>query len=322
MGVDGKLFDQGLVGVIKPSTCILRDRFLYPPFSVFDTRNGLWADRRRRWLALGIKSELGRGDGLTYVIVKDKEKYDGQGVKKRAGVRMSGTSIFDPVLTELCYSWWCPLEGIIVDPFAGGSVRGIVASVLGRKYWGCDLRREQIEANIAQLSEVATGRWLPKWVCGDSRNMLDKAPPADFVFTSPPYGDLERYSDDPQDISTMNYDDFLANLGGILDKACSRLRPNRYTAIVVANFRDKTDGTMRDLVGDTIRIFTGLGLKFYNEIVLINMVGTGMLRASATFLRGSRKVVKLHQQILVFVKGDPKLASEGLEKYDVDTGTA
>lgn len=44
----------------------LAERFLIPPFSVFDTRQGYWQDRKRAWLSLGIKSELGRGGGVTY----------------------------------------------------------------------------------------------------------------------------------------------------------------------------------------------------------------------------------------------------------------
>ncbi len=39
----------------------LAERFIIPPFSVFDTRQGYWQQRKRQWLALGIKSELGRG---------------------------------------------------------------------------------------------------------------------------------------------------------------------------------------------------------------------------------------------------------------------
>lgn len=39
----------------------LSDRFLIPPFSVFNAREGWWQDRKRAWLALGIKSEEGRG---------------------------------------------------------------------------------------------------------------------------------------------------------------------------------------------------------------------------------------------------------------------
>src|SRR5262245_25030675 len=40
----------------------LAERFIVPPFSVLDARQGHWQDRKRAWLALGIQSELGRGD--------------------------------------------------------------------------------------------------------------------------------------------------------------------------------------------------------------------------------------------------------------------
>lgn len=40
----------------------LSDRFVVPPFSVLDARQGYWQKRKRAWLAIGIKSELGRGD--------------------------------------------------------------------------------------------------------------------------------------------------------------------------------------------------------------------------------------------------------------------
>jgi len=42
----------------------LAERFIIPPFSVFDTRQGYWQDRKRAWLGLGIQSELGRGGNI------------------------------------------------------------------------------------------------------------------------------------------------------------------------------------------------------------------------------------------------------------------
>jgi len=41
----------------------LSERFIVPPFSVLDARQGYWQERKRAWLALGIQSELGRGGG-------------------------------------------------------------------------------------------------------------------------------------------------------------------------------------------------------------------------------------------------------------------
>ena len=44
----------------------LADRFLVPPFSILDSRQGYWQDRKRQWLALGIKSEIGRGGSVAH----------------------------------------------------------------------------------------------------------------------------------------------------------------------------------------------------------------------------------------------------------------
>ena len=55
---------------------------------------------------------------------------------ERRGMNLSGTSIFDPVLCEVIYNWFAPEKGIVFDPFAGGSVRGAVAEMLGRHYIG------------------------------------------------------------------------------------------------------------------------------------------------------------------------------------------
>jgi hypothetical protein len=42
----------------------LASRFGVPPFSVLNAREGWWQERKRAWLALGIRSELGRGGNL------------------------------------------------------------------------------------------------------------------------------------------------------------------------------------------------------------------------------------------------------------------
>ena len=41
----------------------LAARFGIPPFSILDARKGWWQDRKRAWLDIGIRSELGRGEG-------------------------------------------------------------------------------------------------------------------------------------------------------------------------------------------------------------------------------------------------------------------
>ena len=63
-------FDAEAVGEItaqrdtpEADAVTLAERFGVPPFSVLDARQGYWQDRKREWLSLGIKSELGRGGG-------------------------------------------------------------------------------------------------------------------------------------------------------------------------------------------------------------------------------------------------------------------
>ncbi len=228
----------------------------------------------------------------------------------------SGTSIFDPVLCELIYRWFCPTGGSILDPFAGGSVRGIVAAKLGYRYTGIDLRREQTEANERQAAEI-TPDVLPRWIVGDSRDVATLAPGTyDLVFSCPPYGDLERYSDDPADISTMDYPAFLAALRTIVAASVAMLRADRFACFVVGDIRDKK-GFYRSFVADTVAAFQDAGATLYNDAVLITAVGSLPIRVGKQF--GSyRKLGKTHQNVLVFFKGDPKQIPQEFGEVEYD----
>lgn len=286
----------------------LAKRFEFPPFTVLNAREGDWQERKRAWLALGIESEVGRSAKAFNTRYLTEEKYGAQRGGSRAGEERidTGTSIFDPVLAELMYRWFCPEEGQILDPFAGGSVRGIVAGNLGYRYHGIDLRPEQIEANYKQREQIAPDASI-EWVCGDSMDKIESAPDADFIFSCPPYGDLERYSDNPADLSTMEYHTFMAAYKRIILRCHQKLRNNRMACFVVGDFRDTKTGMYRGFVADTIRAFQEVGMPLYNEAILVTSVGSLPIRVSAQFDK-SRKLGKTHQNILVFAKGDPRKA--------------
>jgi len=221
---------------------------------------------------------------------------------------MKGTSIFDPVLTEIAYSWFTPAGGTILDPFAGGSVRGIVAALLGYHYHGHELREDQVQANRLQWENMSHLEPLKEghppgtaaWTIGDSRETLEDAPDADFIFSCPPYADLEVYSDDPKDISTLQYEEFLAAYKEIIAKAAAKLKENRFAAFVVGDIRDKK-GIYRNFVGHTIDAFTEAGLKYYNEAILITPLASLAIRVGR-FFRPMRKLGKAHQNMLIFQK--------------------
>lgn len=64
-------------------------------------------------------------------------------------------------------------------------------------------------------------------------------------------------------------------------------------------------GFYRDFIGETKSAFFDAGLKLYNEMIFVENAGGAAMRAQRTF-DSYRKVVKTHQNILVFYKGDPK----------------
>ena len=283
----------------------LADKFIIPPFSIIDTRQGYWKDRKKAWQALGIKSEVGR-DAKAY---QNNDKFGKYGIT----INNSGTSIFDPVLCEIMYKWFCVEGGHIYDCFAGGSVRGIVADKLGYKYTGIDIRQEQVDANYENASDLDCA---PVWYCDDSMNvdryLEDNS--QDMIFSCPPYADLEVYSDNPNDISNMEYEDFCKAYKGIIDKACNKLRDNRFAVLVVGDIRDKS-GAYRNFVDYTKQCFNDNGLVTYNEAILIDNIGNAPARASKYFK--NRKLVKVHQNVLVFYKGDLKKIKDNFKEIEV-----
>ena len=292
----------------------LADQFLVPPFSVLDARQGYWQERKRRWLALGIESEIGRGENLLHMSDQVRRAQAGQDYAEEGAEMASGTSVFDPVLCEIAYRWWSPPGGLILDPFAGGSVRGIVAGAVDRDYLGIDLSLQQVKANEAQAKKIlkkGKGERIPRWLAGDAAQLakLAKGEKADMIFSCPPYFDLERYSKDPRDLSNMPWKKFREIYCAIVAAACAQLEQHRFACFVVGEVRDKKSGIYRNFLGLTIEAFEKAGLSYYNEAILVTSTGSLALRAGRIF-KGARKLGKAHQQVLVFVKGDPQKASQ------------
>lgn len=328
-------------------------RFVIPPFTVLDARQGWWQRRKRMWTGLGIQSEVGRdvvpgGGGPNSAMHHSTGKY-GEGKQAKTynsggpgtlskGFKQklapggggggcwlggkhtstaeeynvktpegSGTSIFDPVICELVYRWFCPEGGQVVDPFAGGSVRGIVAHMLGLKYWGCDLRQVQIDANLKQGADIC-GTDMPCWACGDSNDKLQYAPKCDLVFSCPPYGDLEKYSDDEADLSNMSAEAFGEAYKAIIARACGLLKDDRFAVFVVGDYRCPKRGHLRNFVAKTTAAFRAAGMRLWNDAVLVTAVGSLPIRVSKQF-DNSRKMGRTHQHVMVYVKGDGEAAA-------------
>lgn len=148
----------------------------------------------------------------------------------------------------------------------------------------------------------------PQWLVGDSLSLTEILPAnyqADFVFSCPPYHDLEQYSDDPKDLSNMSWADFCSAYKGIINQAISRLKDDRFACFVVGEIRNQDGGGFyKGLVPLTIEAFEAAGARFYNEMILVTAIGSLPIRVGKQFT-GNRKIGKTHQNILVFYKGNP-----------------
>jgi len=185
-------------------------------------------------------------------------------------------------------------------------VRGIVASVLGYKYIGIDLSEAQIVANVKQGATITPNN-TPVWISGNSfamESLLPADTKYDFIFSCPPYHDLEKYSDLVDDLSNMSWDSFKRQYDDIIGKAVHRLKDNRFACFIVSEIRDKK-GYFKGLVPLTIECFRHNGMQYYNEIILVNSVGSLPVRIHGAFR--NRKIGRTHQNLLIFYKGDTSL---------------
>jgi len=293
-GMDFDLFGNKII-----KNPLLRDKFIEPPFSILDSKTGSWKKRRNLWKSIGIKSEIGRNGLKTKDGNLQKLLSNSKGGHN--SVRSDSISIFDPALCEVLYHWFAPKNGNILDPFAGGSVRGIVANYLGFKYTGIDIRQEQIDSNREQGLDILDVVNQPNWFVGDSNEVLngfDKE--FDFVFSCPPYADLEVYSDLKGDISNMDYINFMKAYEEIIAKSCKLLKSGNYACFVVGEVRDKK-GNYIGFVPDTIKAFEKCGMKYYNEGIYLQGMAGACLTAGRV-MGISQKIKKIHQNILVFKK--------------------
>jgi hypothetical protein len=233
-----------------------------------------------------------------------------------------GLSLTDPVLAELCLKWFCPPGGIVWNPFMGESSIGIVASRLGYRYTAVDIRPEQVAANQAQSDIICKGYPPPRWLVGDGATAdpedLCRGSP-DFILSCPPYWGLEIYSELPQDLSTMDYPEFMRVYRQTIALAYDALKPNRFACFIVGEVRHPKTGNYVGFVPDTIRAFMDAGFGYYNEAILVTAAGSLPVRTRRQF-EASRKLGRTHQSVVLFVKGDAKLATAAIGPVEFGEG--
>ena len=324
-------------------TKTLAGDFILPPFDSMNTQRGEWQSRKRLWidlLGLGKTEDMGRETGLqsntdkawriatpvrqpTFYSQKAKwERENGRAITTgefkhlfvpTGSERINLTSQFDPVLAEVMYHWYTIPGWRTFDPFGGGVERGLVSAYLGRPYAGIELRPQQVEANRS-LAERIDLPARAEWLEGDAREtkaIMTAYPAADFILTCPPYWDLEKYSDRPDDVSNMSLADFLQALDVVIESSLAVLKPDRFAVMVMGDRRHGKRRQWAHLPHMMTASFEAHGAALHNDIVMTTAIGSKPQIARYSFER-RRTLMPMYEHVLVFCKGDAKAAAQAL----------
>lgn len=215
---------------------------------------------------------------------------------RRHGVNNGKCSIFNPQLAQMILAAYAPLNGKVYDPFGGGGTRGYIATKMGYDYTGIEIREEEYNRVKEQMEQWGIDF---NFILNDSTKYKPEGD-FDFVFSCPPYYDLEVYSDLAGDLSNANsYDEYLCMLKNVLQNCYDVLKKNCFAVFVVGNFRNKK-GELENLNGDLITKAKDVGFKLWDELIWMGASNVALTRCGK--FEKNRKSVRMHEYIIILKK--------------------
>ena len=128
-------------------------------------------------------------------------------------------------MAELVCRWFGREGCKTFDCFAGDTVFGYVSAYLGNEFTGIELRPEQAQLNNERVEGMSA-----RYINDDGQNVGRHLEPEsqDLLFSCPPYFDLEKYSDLPNDASNQGtYEEFIGIIRNAFTSAIGCLKEFR-----------------------------------------------------------------------------------------------
>lgn len=187
----------------------------------------------------------------------------------------------------------------VLDQFVGSGTTLVEAKLLGRNAIGIDINPAALNLSKHNIdfdydTEVKT--YLRK---GDARDLnFLKDESIQLICTHPPYADIIRYSDNiPQDMSQLDYDNFIAGMENVAKESFRVLRKNSICAYMIGDIRQK--GLVKPLGMDSLQIFLKAGFLL-KEIIIKEQHNC---RSSEYWAgRGKAFLMLAHEYIFVLLK--------------------
>lgn len=219
------------------------------------------------------------------------------------GLRLVGSmpTNFRPMNAKAIYERFCPKGGTIYDFSCGfgGRLLGALSSKNNYRYVGTDPCTETMYHlhQLGEYIEMVTGREDSYELhCVGSELFTGPENSVDFAFSSPPYFDLEVYSDEETQCFNKYpvLEDWLENyVRGTIKNIYRMLKPGCKYAVNIADFKAK-GGKEVAYVDEWIRISTEEGMPLYDTVYL------GVTARAGTKMQASGELKK--ENILVFKK--------------------
>ena len=196
---------------------------------------------------------------------------------------------------------------VVLDPFAGGGTVAVECALRQRRSISIDINPTALEITRKKLHAIRTGSLfdapppVEQQLCvhADARALPLRSDSIDAIVTDIPYADMIQYSQLPADLSTIgDYETFLYELGRALEEMRRVLKPNRYCAIFVADYRIARSRVILPLHADVILLMQERGFELF-DLYVWRYYRSGGFRP---FGARPYQAMNVHSYILVFHK--------------------
>lgn len=250
------------------------------------------------WLPISVYRP-GKGSGWGEYFSDDGDpagKRRGENAKYLPGLKYSS---FNPELAETIVRYWSVPGSIIIDPFSGRSTRGVVSTVLDRKYYGYEIVPQVAQKTKKDMEAAAPGKTFEIFNEDGCEMARTQDSVADLVFTCPPYHRLEKYEVVDGQLSNIRvYEEFLEKIADTATNIARVMKPGAFLCWVCADWRDGK--AFRIFHKDSIDIFNGVGLTTHDIVIIHN--NSPFARLQAGKVAAKRYTSKTHEYILAFRK--------------------
>ena len=245
-------------------------------------------------------------DERTQHVVSEKHRNDTlkmfDNSTRNQNVRWKGAiSIFPRDILDKLLDFYT-LEGeVFLDPFAGHNSRMEVSYNKFRNYIGYDISHDFMEFNRGLAKKVLRNN--PKNTSivlkeQDSRTIDEPDNSVDFIFSSPPYWNLEWYGDEKEQLGKLSYEEFVKDITTIYQQCYRVLKPGKFCIINVNDFRK--GGKYYSYHVDTVNALKAAGFVQYDTVIM--HYANSMRMAFPNQIMEEKLLPKGHEYLLVFIK--------------------